>query len=407
MPLKRIVLIIMCTTLSVMVIMMGVMVGKVSPILGMLFGSEEDPVSTNPPTTTQPQPSTSTTVEPSTEPSVPTPPESSVPSTSVPKHEHDFSKVKEEKKASCAEAGYTIYECGCGETTLETFAVLPHSFGAGKLVSPTCTEGGYTLRKCSLCNYEEKIDVKEALGHDYKKVGTVSATCDQDGYEEYQCQRCDVLKRENIVKATGHAWVAGEVHASTCEEDGYTEYTCSNEGCGETKEDDKLPALGHDFTDWVIKTEPAPSNPGKESRECKTCQASEERELELYMISCLMDTTENYSALIHVGAKNSAGQEITVYSYNVTDQSRTLTGDSFRYDPEAGLVIVVKDPENPLVLAPGNGNLTLDKDGKPTAEQPNPSGPDQEPDEPAGGSTTPTETTGQSAASEPAGGAQE
>ena len=46
-----------------------------------------------------------------------------------------------------------------------------------------------------------------------------------------------------------HNWVAGTVHAPTCTEAGYTEYECSL--CHETKNDDVVAALGHDFEDGV------------------------------------------------------------------------------------------------------------------------------------------------------------
>ena len=371
MPLKRIVLIIMCTTLAVMVIMMGVLVGKVAPFFGALFGPDE-PDQTDPPTT-QTDPTTDPTTEPTTQPTVPPTTQPTVPPTTQPAHKHDFSGVQEEHKPTCEAAGYTIYVCSCGETKLETTEPLEHSFGAGKLISPTCDAEGYTLRKCSVCGFEERTDIKEPLGHSYKITETVTVNCEQDGYVESQCERCKDIKRENVIKATGHAWVKGETHDPSCTEEGYTEYTCSNNGCGEKKEDDKIPALGHSFGDWEIQTEPAAGKPGTEVRKCSVCEVTETRELELGIleekgINTSADNACNHF-IINVGSKDSAGKEVTVYSYEITDYSRVLTSGSFAYDPEKGLLVTVSG-KDPYVLAPGNGKLTLDKDGKVTANAP-------------------------------------
>ena len=49
-----------------------------------------------------------------------------------------------------------------------------------------------------------------------------------------------------------HNWVAGTVHNPTCTEQGYTEYTCSL--CSDTKNDDFVAALGHDFGEVIVDT---------------------------------------------------------------------------------------------------------------------------------------------------------
>ena len=102
--------------------------------------------------------------------------------------------------------------------------------------------------------------------------------------------------------------------------------------------------------------------------------------------------------IVNVGVKNSEGKEVTVYSYSITDYSRTLSSGSFTYDPESGLLVAVKDKKDPYVLQPGNGKLTLDKQGKPVADSPDPT----DPSEPTG-TTDPTDPTGTTDPSEPTG----
>ena len=41
-------------------------------------------------------------------------------------------------------------------------------------IDPTCTEEGYTLQTCSVCNATQKIEIKSALGHDFVNDGPCS-----------------------------------------------------------------------------------------------------------------------------------------------------------------------------------------------------------------------------------------
>ena len=68
-----------------------------------------------------------------------------------------------------------------------------HEMKEVQVVEPTCTEAGYVLWKCSSCDYEEKRDLKKALGHDLEVFSTEEATEDTPGKVVYRCKRekCD------------------------------------------------------------------------------------------------------------------------------------------------------------------------------------------------------------------------
>ena len=53
-----------------------------------------------------------------------------------------------------------------------------HEMKEVQVVEPTCTEAGYVLWKCPSCGYEEKRDLKKALGHDLEVFSTEEATED-------------------------------------------------------------------------------------------------------------------------------------------------------------------------------------------------------------------------------------
>ena len=77
------------------------------------------------------------------------------------------------------------------------------------------------------------------------------ATCTENGWISYKCQDCDAIKKVEIL-AEGHKEVKDEAEAATCETTGKTEGShCSV--CGTViKSQQTVPALGHDYSDWVI-----------------------------------------------------------------------------------------------------------------------------------------------------------
>ena len=81
-----------------------------------------------------------------------------------------------------------------------------HEMKEFQTVEPTCTEEGYVLWKCSSCDYEEKRDLKKALGHELEVVSTEEATEDTPGKVVYKCKRekCDYTETNPIpVKEPG------------------------------------------------------------------------------------------------------------------------------------------------------------------------------------------------------------
>ena len=75
-----------------------------------------------------------------------------------------------------------------------------HEMKEVQVVEPTCTEAEYVLWKCSSCDYEEKRDLKKALGHDLEVFSTEEATEDTPGKVVYRCKRekCDYTET-NII----------------------------------------------------------------------------------------------------------------------------------------------------------------------------------------------------------------
>ena len=100
---------------------------------------------------------------------------------------------------------------------------LGHSYGSWKTVSEaTCTQKGQEKRNCVRCDHYETRSVN-AKGHSY--VGnTVKPTCTEQGYTVYTCEVCDNSYKSSYVDALGHDWLEATCWAAkTCDRCGATD----------------------------------------------------------------------------------------------------------------------------------------------------------------------------------------
>lgn len=118
------------------------------------------------------------------------------------------------------------------------------------------------------CDPANVIDLKD--GKD--------ATCTEEGSKsDLLCAHCGKVVTEGAaIPALGHNWGDGVITTEpTCTEMGVRTYTCAN--CGETKTDDKIPAIGHNFGEWKVTKEATVEAEGEETRTCANCQETESR----------------------------------------------------------------------------------------------------------------------------------
>lgn len=279
MPMKRIVLIIMCALLVLTVVLMAVVVGKVSPILGVLLGVGGGKPSVTPSASTTETTAVPVTTQPptsdATQPTTTVPPETTEPADAP--HEHAYTQTKV-VDATCDAAGYTVYTCYCGKVDMQDIVeALGHSYGPGKKVV-LCEEPGYTEFVCVTCGHVDKQDPTDPAGHDYQLVQVQELTCIQDGFELYRCLRCD----------------------------------------GEKKEKEET-AAGHDFSEWAETTAPGVNTPGEETRQCSVCQETERRDCTLRVQKEVQETTQNaHLHTVYVGTDASP----KALKYTIQDYSK-------------------------------------------------------------------------------------
>lgn len=212
---------------------------------------------------------------------------------------HDWQFV-DEVAATCTEPGYTgAWLCSvCNALKPDTEPgtatdPLGHDLGEWVVTTPaTCAAPGEKRKDCSRCDYfvTEEIPALDHVQGEY--IPPVDATCLAEGRTEgYWCANCDGYYLEpTVVAKLPHTMETVNGRAPTCTEPGipdcYRCTLCNNlyldaEGKQQvTGELGEIPALGHNFTDWVIAKQPTEDEAGRETRRCLRCGTVENREIE-------------------------------------------------------------------------------------------------------------------------------
>ena len=139
-----------------------------------------------------------------------------------------------------------------------TDAELPstdHNFGEWTIKKEaTCSEKGIATRTCADCDMTETASIP-LVYHDYSDEWTTDKepSCTEAGSKSHHCTRCKAKKDITSIPATGHTTVIDAAVAPTCTESGLTEGShCSV--CDEIiKEQESIPALGHDIVNGICK----------------------------------------------------------------------------------------------------------------------------------------------------------
>lgn len=152
--------------------------------------------------------------------------------------DHVFDEVSK-TAPTCNEKGKIEYNCPCGASYTEIYGeVVFHNWADGQTIkAPSATENGEIEFLCKHCG-EAKIEKLPATNHNWDSGTIIAPTCTDGGYTVYKCtdSGCNLEYTNNYTYKTGHIFVDGVVtKQSTRLNFGELTYTCVNEGCNETK----------------------------------------------------------------------------------------------------------------------------------------------------------------------------
>lgn len=186
----------------------------------------------------------------------------------IPVLQHDYQVSRHEP--TCTEQGYTEYYCHlCGDFYREDVVdALGHTYQYFSGQPATCTEIGWEdYSVCTTCNFSTYIEIP-ALGHNSKKE-VVAPTCSENGYTLNVCTVCEKRYTTNIVPALGHDLMSIPGQPATCTQGGWNDHVvCQRQGCKYTTYKEIQP-LGHNYaTSWV---DPTCTQDGYSTHTCRTC----------------------------------------------------------------------------------------------------------------------------------------
>lgn len=192
---------------------------------------------------------------------------------------HPSTELKNAKKASCYEEGYTgdIYCQQCKELLYTGKPVVKktHTPVTDAAVEATCSQTGLTEGShCSVCHTvlvgQKPVDKKP---HTVVIDNRVEATCTKSGLTEgSHCSVCkEVFVKQNVIKAKGHTEETDAQIDATCTKSGWSKRVyCST--CNVVfKERKRIPAKGHlVVTDAAVEAT-CTKNGCTESSYCAQC----------------------------------------------------------------------------------------------------------------------------------------
>ena len=196
-------------------------------------------------------------------------------------HVHQYTIVSEKSYApSCTTEGLTWYECpGCGDHYTVSIPAVGHKPGdtvVETTVSPTCLHTGTktTTVYCKHCNTVISVTTETLPMTDHTMPSywtTVrQATCTVAGLEVKDCVVCGTRLDSRDIPPTGHAWGAWSTIYPTCTTGGYQYRVCANDPSHIEHQAD-VPALGHNWGEYVLTTAPTCDQPGLETSTCQRC----------------------------------------------------------------------------------------------------------------------------------------
>ncbi|MBQ8341461.1 MAG: hypothetical protein IJY22_03675 [Clostridia bacterium] len=184
-------------------------------------------------------------------------------------------KIPHEAKApDCTNVGWENYEtCSrCDYTTYREIPANGHSYSV-MAVNPTCTQQGYALHVCSVCEDSYATHFLPAPGHSEGNwITDKAATCTSIGYKHTECKVCETILQTAEIEKIAHTEVVDAAVEATCTASGLTAgkhcSVCDTVLVAQTV----ISAKGHSESAWMTDKAATCTSIGYKHIECTVCK---------------------------------------------------------------------------------------------------------------------------------------
>lgn len=120
-----------------------------------------------------------------------------------------------------------------------------HNFVYSYTVDVSCLADGYDVYVCPECSEYEVRDYKNAIGHNWERIGGGASSCTVPGAKVYRCVNCDDVYEEEL-ELIPHDFQYNYTEYGTCVDEGFDVYNCTM--CGDADYRNPTPPTGvHGF----------------------------------------------------------------------------------------------------------------------------------------------------------------
>ena len=190
---------------------------------------------------------------------------------------------------------------------------------------PTCTEGGYSIHRCKICEFSFEHDQTDPTGHNLSEVYTSAKDNEGNFIHTQTCMNKDCTHIETTICEFDKP-----VHTDAkCEEMGYDTYSCIK--CKQQKIDINEEATGHDYDSWQFSTELSADGKFRHIHHCQNCEKEETElcgeEIDFKAASCDEETGEGHRKVFCPTCQHETENE-TYDKLDHTWSSYEITGTS-------------------------------------------------------------------------------
>lgn len=191
---------------------------------------------------------------------------------------HDWQESTVDISANCISMGVETRKCSrC--TSVKDLKIIP-ALGHVRsdwiaVKEPTCTFVGSKIIQCLRCQEKLDEDYIDALGHEFVLQSTLDPTCNGYGNKHYICTRCTETN-DSAINPLGHVprteVTENYIYPKCDEPGGYdTVKYCDRCDVELIRIHTVIPALGHDYGEFVVDIPQTCTTNGEKSKYCSRC----------------------------------------------------------------------------------------------------------------------------------------